>query len=882
MITLRVWLARAVDLVTRRRRDRELDVEVDAHLSLLADELVTGGWPPDHARAEARRRFGGVQQMKMRYRDQRGLTGLDSVAQDVRFALRALVRDRGFALTAILVLGLGIGVNSMQVAVFDAHLLRGLPIPRPDRVLYVSTFDERQADRGVSFLDYQDLQHSVTTLSGLAAYTIGPVVLGDDGRTPERRDGARISANAFDQLRIQPLLGRAFRPDDDRAGAAPVAVIAEAVWNSRYGGDRALIGRDVLIDGVPTTVIGVMADRSGFPSTAEVFRPLGQAPGLAAQERNVRTLRVFGRLADGVDPAQARAEIEQVTEGLARDHAGTSAGNRARVVPINERVLGRLQPQWLAFLAAGFLIAAISAANIANLMLAHFVHRGREIAVRTSLGATRGRIARQLLTESAVLALAGGIAGFAVAFMGLRAFRGAVPPGLLPYWFEYEMDLRAFVALMAITAAVLLIFGLLPSLHASRTDVNRTLKDSHTAGMRPAGRRWTTAFLVAELALAVVMLANLVLALRTGNSTVPTDRAVDTETVLTAAIALPADRYSAPADRLRFFDRLQDQLTALPGVASASVASHLPVAGAAERRLAVDGRPTTNADAPQVWSVAVGSRFLDTLGLGIVRGRALSDEDAQLRRPNAVINERLAELYFPNEDPIGRRIALMMPNAAGGVAEWLTIVGVAPTIRRFALPDITEPIAYTPLSLAPPASAALLLRSDGGATLLAPLVGETVADLDSALPVSRMLTMAQVVYETAWSRRVGNVLMSIITMIAAVLAGVGLYAVTAYNVGFRTREIGVRLALGATRRQVWSLVVRGGLRTLGLALGLGVIGAFAWERAFETGQRDGVGLTSPGSLVLTAGVLAALTLCACLVPAHRATRLDPVAALRQE
>jgi putative ABC transport system permease protein len=879
---VRVLLARIAGQLGSGSRDDTLAAEMRAHLDALEDEHVARGLSRQEARLAARKAFGGVEQVRAAYRDQQRLPFVDALWQDIRFGWRVLARDKGFALTAVLVLGLGIGINSMQVAVFDAHLLRGLPIPQPDRVLYISTFDDRQPDRGVSCHDLQDLRQSVTTFSGLAAYTVGAVVVGDEGRAPERRDGARISANAFDQLRIQPALGRGFLPDEDREGAAPVALISEALWKSRYGGDAALIGLTILIDGVPTTIVGVMADHSGFPGVAEVFRPLGQTPGLAAQGRDVRTLRVFGRLAEGVDAAQARAEVENITVLLAREHAVTSAGNRARVVPINERLLGRLQPQWLAFLAVGFLVAAISAANVANLMLAHAMRRGREMAVRTSVGATRGRILRQLFTESAVLAALGGLAGLAVASLGLWAFQRAVPVGLLPYWFRYEMDLRAFAALMAITAAVLLIFGLLPSLYASRTDVNRMLKDSAVAGVRVAARRWTSAFLTAELALAVVMLANLVLAARTSSSTVPTDRAVDTESVLTAAVALPAERYPSPADRLRFFERLQDQLGTLPGVAAASIASHLPVAGAAERRLVIDGRPSMNADTPQVWSVAIGSSFLETLGLGVVRGRAFSDEDAQPGRLNAVVNERLAELFFPDEDPIGRRIALVAPNTPDGTAEWLTIVGVAPTIRRFALPDITEPIAYTPLSLAPPAQAALLVRSDLEATSLAPLVRQTVASLDSALPVSRVLTMAQVVYDTAWSRRVGNVLLSLFTIIAATLAGVGVYAVTAYTVGLRTREIGVRLALGATRRQVWSLVVGGGLRTLGVALALGVLGAFAWERAFETGQREGIGLTSPGSLLLVAGALAGLTLCACLAPARRATRLNLVTALRQE
>jgi hypothetical protein len=362
----------------------------------------------------------------------------------------------------------------------------------------------------------------------------------------------------------------------------------------------------------------------------------------------------------------------------------------------------------------------------------------------------------------------------------------------------------------------------------------------------------------------------------------PSDRAVDTASVLTAAVVLPSDRYTNAEDRLTFFQRLQDQLAVLPGVANVSIATHLPVAGAAERRLRVDGRPMEDTDAPQVWSVAIGSRFLETVGLGMVRGRAVADDDVRLKWTNAVVNERFAELFFPNEDPLGRRIALVPPNTTAQAPEWLTIVGVAPNIRRFALPDVIEPMVYVPISLAAPAGAAVLVRSGVDAASLAPLVRESVASIDPALPISRVLTMAQVVYETAWSGRLGAVLVAIIALVAAAMAGVGLYAVTAYYVGFRTREIGVRLALGATPRQIRGLVVRGGLRTLAVALVLGIMGAFAWERAFETGQRDGIGLTSPGSLILVAGVLTFLTLSACIVPARRATRMDPVSALRTE
>ncbi|MBI3262126.1 MAG: ABC transporter permease, partial [Acidobacteria bacterium] len=595
MTALKVFLSRALDLVRRRQRNERFSEEVQAHLELLTDEYVSRGMSISDARVAARRMFGGVDQVAAAYRDQRGLPVVDALMLDLRFALRLLARDRGFAVMALLVLGLGIGVNNMLFTILNAHTLRGLPIPRPDRVAYVSTFDHRNTDRGVSYPDFEDLRATAHTLSGMAAFANAPVTVGDEGRAPDRFDGSYLTANALDVIGVQPVLGRTFVPDDDRPAAPLVALLGSGAWRARYGGTGGIVGRSILINGAPATVIGVVPDRSGFPSTADVWLPLSNMPGLGTGKRDARSLRVVGRVRDGMSITDARAEIESIVSRLAREYPETNKDIRARVVPINERYLGRLtDPAWLAFMTVGVLVVVISCANVANLMLDRAVHRAREIAIRASLGASRGRVVRQLLLEASVLAALGGLLGLGLATAGVRLFRTAIPENVLPYWFDYSVDGRVLAALVAVSVATVFVFGLVPAVSASKTDVNQVLKDGGTGSAGRHARRWTTVFLTAEFALTVVMLANLALGLRIARPTLPSDVAIDTADVLTASITLPPEKYRTPGQRAEFYRRLDERVRAIPTVSAVSVASALPLMGAAERRLDVAGR--ANAD----------------------------------------------------------------------------------------------------------------------------------------------------------------------------------------------------------------------------------------------------------------------------------------------
>jgi putative ABC transport system permease protein len=884
MAMIRVIVSRMLDLVLRRRRDDRLDEEIQGHLELLSEEYRARGMTAADARAAARRAFGGVDQMKAMYRDQRGLPVVDAVSQDLRFALRLLHRDRGFALTVVAVLGLGIGVNNMLFTIVNAHTIRGLPIPRPDRVLYVSTVDARNADRGVSYPDFEDVRRAAQSFVGLSAFINAPVAVGGDGRSAERFDGTFVSANAFAVLGVQPILGRAFTAEEDQPGAPAVAVLGSGAWRSRYAGDRAIIGRSILVNGAPATVIGVMADRSGFPSTAQVWLPLWQTPDLASHKRDARTLRVFGRVRDGIATADARAEIHAIIDRLSREHPETNANVRARTVPINDRYLGRLtEPAWLAFMTAGFLVVVISCANVANLMLARSIHRTREIAIRTSLGASRRRVIRQLLIEGAVLAACGGIFGLGAAMSGVRLFRSAIPEDVLPYWLDYSLDGRVLAALVAVSLGTVFIFALMPAIHVSKTDVNQVLKDggrSGGAGGR-AARRWTTAFLTAEFALAVVLLAHVAVSLRLATPPLPSDRVLDTKDVITAAVTLPGDKYRTPDQRAEFYRQLDGRIRAIPAVSSASVASALPLMGAAEARLDLANRPRSDAKSqPFVRTVAIGPRYFETCGLALVRGRDFDEHDGTPGQAHAIVNERFVQQFLGDENAIGERIAVGPPTAANAAPTWLTIIGISQTVRQRPVAD-PEPIVYLPFRGAPSANAVLLVRSRAETGALARQLREEVLALDAGLPLYRIRTMAQVIRDAQWNGRVAHMLVLVLTFIAATLSTIGLYAVTAHAVGQRTREIGVRMALGARPRQVMRLIIRRAVFQLALGFVTGIVCTTLWDWMFSTG-RPGVVATDPQSLLIIAATLTLLAVIACFVPVRRATRLDPVAAIRQE
>jgi len=834
---------------------------------------------PDAARRAARRAFGSVDRMCAEYRDQRGLPVLDALGQDVRFAGRLLRTNPGFAATAVLVLGLGIGINNMLFTILNAHTLRGLPIARADRIVTIAIVDDRGSARRVSYADFLDWRKA-GSLAGLAAFSNSPVVVSGEPHIPERFDATFVSENAFAMLGVRPVLGRAFTPEDERPGSVPVAMLGAAAWQSRYAGDPGIVGRPIVVDGAPATIVGVMSDRSGFPSAAQIWLPLPNVPDPAPQPGGGRALQVLGQLRDGRSIEEARAEIDAIARHSAQATPDTNARLRARVVPINQQYFGNVtDPVWLAFMATGCIIVLISCANVANLMLGQALRRSREIAIRSSLGASRSRIVRQLLIEAAVLAVLGGTLGLWLAIGGVRVFRSAIPADALPYWIDYSPDALVITVLVGVSAATVLFFALLPAVHVSRTDVNAVLKDGGRPGMGRRGQRWATGFLAGEFALAVVFLAHFAVQLRSASPDLPTDAAIDTTEVLTASVTLPAAEYATPERRDLFYTGLRSRLSAQPIVFSTSLASSLPLGGAEERGLDIAGRPPADAASQSlVRTVAVAPAYFRTLGLTLNRGRDFTDDEGFPRAAQAIVNQQFVEQFFPAADPIGQRIALTSPQPASA-PDWLTIVGVAPSIRQRRPPE-PDAIVYIPFRSILPATGSLLVRGRADSDTLASLVRGEVAKLDANLPVDWLRTMAQVMRDAQWNGRLSSRLLLMLTFIAVALSTIGLYAVTAHGVVQRAQEIGLRMALGAQPGQVVRLIARRVAMQLTIGFLAGIACTKLWDANFGSG-RAGVTASDPQSLLVVAAILAVLAMAACIVPARRATRLDPVAAIRQ-
>jgi putative ABC transport system permease protein len=813
--------------------------------------------------------------------------------QDLRYAIRLLVKDKWFTVVAAAALALGIGVNNTVFTLVNAVLIRGLPFDEPERIMALGTRD-RVHDRqmGVSYLDFKDWTAASHSFSGLAVYTGNTFNVSDEGRPPERYLGPYISFNAFKLIGQQPVIGRDFLAEDDRPGAPAVVILGSGIWKDRYGGDPAILGRTIRVNDVPSTVIGVMPEGFKFPFSADLWQPLSLLPGLADQKRNSRSLEVFGRLAPGVSRTEAAAELAAVGARLARDYPDTNKDIVPTVETFNERFNGG--PIKLIFLslmgAVGFVLL-IACANVANLLLARAAHRAREISVRVSLGATRWRIVRQLLIETVLLALVSGVLGFAVSVVGIRWF-DAVTQDFRPYWIQFRMDASVFAFLAAVCLGTGIVFGLAPALHVSKTDVNEVLKEggrSGASGVR--ARRWTAALIVSEIALTLVLLAGAGFMIRSFLSLYRLDLGMDTSRLLVARLALPDRKYPTVAARLAFYQTLEDRLRANERIRSAAIASNLPLQGGLSRLLTIEGRPVPAGEqTPTVTYLTVDSRYFETLGVQLARGRAFLDTDGMPGHESAIINQQFAQMHFPGEDPIGRRITLSVdPNGDGPpgsadapATQTATIVGIAPNVRQRNFQERDpDPVAYLPFRSYPGVFVYMLARSDGEPAALTALIREEVRAIDANLPLFRVQTMDQNLAQQRWPFRVFGTMFAMFAGIALVLAAVGLYAITAYSVAQRTQEIGVRMALGARPAQVRWLVLRQGLVQTAVGLVLGLAGAIGVGRLLQSvlvqiGSRDAATLTS---IVV---LLAVVAIAACLAPARRATRLDPLVALRYE
>jgi predicted permease len=878
----------------RLRRQGELEWQLDAELRDHVDrqiaDYMAAGMSEHDARRRARLEFGGLDQVKEVCRDARGTRWATDIGQELRFAARLLVKDRWFTLTTVVALALGIGITSTMFTIVNA-MIRGLPVDNPGRFLSINARDRAGRQLGMSYLEFLDWRAATKTFSGLAAFSQTTATLGDSGRVAERTSASYLSANTFRLLGETPILGRDLLPEDDRPAAPAVVILGSSVWKARYNADPTLIGRTVRINGVPSTVIGIMPDGFRFPILSDVWLPLGRLPGLANQRRDTRALQVFGALADRRTPAQAQAEVVTLAARLSRDYPDTN-GNIGAVVA---RFPGHFAPDpiLIALMAAVGFVLLVACANVANLLLARSVARSREMSIRTSLGATRWRLVRQLLVESGLLAAIAGTLGFGFSLAGVWLFSKAVAGITFPYYIQWTMDGEVLVFVAAVCVGTGFLFGLVPALHISKAAAHRFSTDggrATTGGMRT--RRWTTGLLIAELALTLVLLAGAGLMMRSFLAVYRADRVVDATHVVLIPVTLPSQAYQTPEQRNAFYQSVAERIDAIPGVSSAAFASVMPFGGGPSRQLSIAGPSSVAGDLrPTVSYVTIRGPYFETLGLQLLRGRTFIEADAVPGHESVIVNQRFVSLFFPNDDPIGRRSRLdanaadIRREAPGSntpvsvVPAWATIVGISPTVRQQYFQDL-DPVVYIP-HRAEAAGITLMVRGRSAPGAIAPFIRAALYGLDPDISLGAVRTLEESMTQSRWGHRVFGGMLTVFACVALALAAVGLYAVTAYSVVQRTQEIGVRMALGAQAGAVVWLFLKRTLLPLGIGLGVGFVGALGVGRLLQ-GFLIQTSPTDPMTLVGIAALLIAVSSAACFFPARRATRFDPVRALRYE
>jgi putative ABC transport system permease protein len=800
---------------------------------------------------------------------------------DIRLAVRRLVLDRSVSVIVILCLALGIGVNATLFSVIDGVLIQPLPFPQPDQLVVLSETSERRGIRevGVSYPNLQDIREHATSFSAVAASS-GRVIALSDRDDAERVPGAAISSNLFLTLGVQPILGRQFREEDDRTGAEPVAMLSHEVWQRRYDGDPAVVGRSIKVNGKAHTVIGVMPSRFSFPETQKVWIPLG--PDAAADKRDSRRLFTLARLKPGVELAQARAELVSIASALSAQYPSTNDGWSAMARPIAERILpSSVRLVLAAMMGAATLVLLVACANVANLMLARSSGREREFCVRTALGAGRAQLIKQLLTECVALGLAAAPLGLAIASFGVWLLNQAVPEDLVPSYLHWEISGRGVAYTIIVSALTGLIFGLAPAMQSRRLDLHEALRDG-ARGSGQSGRRarLRNALVVIEVAVALVLLVGASLFVRSFQNLESASPGFETAPLVTARFFMTGDAYATNEQKAQRVDDIVRRVEGLPGVAAAFASNFVPLdEGGGSGHAIVDGRAAPAGEEPIIQFTAATPHLFRTMGVPIVKGRGFLDAEGKERAPVAVINETMAEKLWPGTDAVGRRFRL----AETEPAEWLTVIGIAPDIRMVTRDDRPPvAVAYVPFRFAAFENIGLTIRAAGNdpAAVLAAVRSE-IRGSDPGLPVFSVHTMEDLRRVSFWQFRIFAYMFGIFGAAALFLAGVGVYGVLSFSVAQRTQEMGVRMAIGASRSDVLGLVVRQGavLALIGVTVGLvgafgitGVIGSLLYK----------VTPTDPLSFGGVTLFLTGIAVLASYLPARRATSVDPIIALRNE
>lgn len=805
---------------------------------------------------------------------------LSSLLADLRYSIRSLWKNRSISILAIVCLSLGVGLNATMFSVVDGVLIQGLPFHDAGSLgrVWSANLKARTPRAGVSYEDFRDIRDTATSFAAVNLSQGRSLTIADGGGEPERFSGAAVSWQMFEMLGVHPILGRAFRADDDVPGAEPVVMLSHLVWTRRYAQDPGIVNRRVLINTKPHTIIGVMPEHFGFPTIQKLWVPI--APLLAASPRDARGSSVYARLRPGVTFEQAQSELDNLASRLTSAYPVTNENWELRLRSLqDDAVPPDVSLVILLMMGGATLVLVIACTNVANLLIARATVRRREIAIRASLGAGKGRIVRQLLTESAVLGVAAIPFGLILAHLGTALLRAGIPPDDIPFYIQWRVDWRTTVFTIAIAVFTAVLFGLMPALQAAGGTLHASLKEG---GRGNSGRRsWLrNALVTAEVAMALIALVGAMLFVRSFVNLNKADIGFDPAPLMTMRYYVPEDTYGTDAARPRLVRDIVERVEAIPGVEAAYTSNFIPLdGGGGWGSVTVEGVAVDPDRRQNVDFVGVTPRFVQTLGARLVEGRLINDTESWAPMPLALVNETMATTLFPDGRALGRRFQV----AGEADDAWFTVVGVVSDIQHQDVDDGDrhEPAAYVPYPYSQTLSNGIVIRAAGDPSAVTPAVRAILRETDPRIAVAFTRTMDEVRRLTFWQYGLFGSVFSSIGILGLVLASVGVYGVLSYTVSQRRQEIGVMVALGASSRDVLRMIVGQGLRLAAIGVVIGLLGAALAGKAAES-LLINVSPFDPVSFAAVAAFLMAVAFVASAIPARRATKVDPIIALRAD
>jgi len=798
---------------------------------------------------------------------------VESLIQDLRFGVRTMMKKPAFALVAIMTLALGIGANTAIFSIVNAVVLRPLPLEDADRLVWMWGRFSQGSNASVSPPDFLDYRAQNTSFERLSAMRFNFFNLTGEGE-PERLSGATVTTDFFDTLGIKPVRGRVFVADEEQEGRNQVAVISEGLWRRRFGADPDMVGRALSLDGVSYTVVGIVAMSFTLPQQAELWVPITfDRPNMKV--RRFHFLRPVARLKSGVSIEQAQSEMDTIAAALEKQYPESNTTWGLRLVPLQEQIVGNVRPAMMVLLGAVAFVLLIACANVANLLLARASTRQKEIAVRAALGASRLRLVRQLITESLVLAFTGGLLGFLLALWGVRMLT-AFMPGNIPRVNEIGLDTRVLVFTLAVSVVTWILFGLVPALHTSKPDLNESLKEGSKGSAGASNNRSRNALVILEVALALVLLASAGLLIQSFRRLQRVDPGFDSKNLLTMLLILPDSKYPEPEQAAVFFEEVLQRIKSLPGVEEVGLGTRLPFGGGGgDTYFTIEGRPFQNANEKvTAYDPRIDHNYLRAMGMTLIKGRNFTERETKEEPRATIINETFARRFFPEDDAIGNRLII-----DEGRPLTCEIVGIVRDVKQFSLEGESYQTMYLPSIRA--GGGSLVVRTAGDPVTIAAAVEREIHAVDKDQPVANLRTMEQLLASSVAEPRFRTLLLAIFAAAAMILASVGIYGVMSYQVSERTREIGIRMALGADSGAVLKLVLSKGLKLVGAGVVSGLAGAFALTRVLSN-LLFGVAATDPLIFAGVALLLIVVAMLACYLPARKATRVDPLAALRYE